>query len=201
MSLCSGPSCSFHRLVPTRSPAHACIELLNGGLDKALILVSAPAGYGKTTLLSSWLRETRISSAWLSLDKSDNDPVHFLQYFLSALHQIVPTVGLDLLDMLQGIQPPPYEALLSLVINEIDQQSCPLRARSGRFSRHRGPAHPGDARFPPGAYAATAAPGAADPDRPAFTAFPPARPQPAVGYPSRPVAFYAGRNRSLFERA
>ena len=101
------------------------IELLNGGLDKALILVSAPAGYGKTTLLSSWLRETRISSAWLSLDKRDNDPVRFLQYFLSALQQIVPTVGLDLLDMLQGIQPPPYEALLSLVINDIDQNPAP----------------------------------------------------------------------------
>ena len=101
------------------------LELLNGGMDRALILVSAPAGYGKTTLLSSWLRETRISSAWLSLDIRDNDPLHFLQYFLSALHQIVPTVGLDLLDMLQGIKPPPFEALLSLVINDIDQNPAP----------------------------------------------------------------------------
>jgi ATP/maltotriose-dependent transcriptional regulator MalT len=100
-------------------------ELLEGSLDKALILVSAPAGYGKTTLLSNWLRETRIPSAWLSLDKRDNDPVHFLQYFLSALHQIVPTVGLDLLDMLHGIQPPPFEALLSLVVNDIDQHPVP----------------------------------------------------------------------------
>ncbi len=101
------------------------LELLNGGLDRDLILVSAPAGYGKTTLLSSWLHATGISSAWLSLDKYDNDPLHFLQYFLSALHQIVPTVGIDLLNMLQGIRPPPYEALLSLVINEIDQQGAP----------------------------------------------------------------------------
>jgi LuxR family transcriptional regulator, maltose regulon positive regulatory protein len=101
------------------------LELLESGLDKSLILVSAPAGYGKTTLLSSWLRATRISSAWLSLDKRDNDPVHFLQYFLSALHQIAPTISLDLLNMLQGIQPPPYEVLLSLVINEIDRNPTP----------------------------------------------------------------------------
>lgn len=100
-------------------------QLLNGSLDKALTLVSAPAGYGKTTLLSSWLRETRISSAWLSLDKRDNDPVHFLQYFLTALQQIVPSVRLDLLEMLQGIQPPPFEALLSLVINESEQNKVP----------------------------------------------------------------------------
>ncbi len=104
---------------------HRLIELLNGGLDKTLLLVSAPAGYGKTTLLSNWLRETEISSAWLSLDKKDNDPVHFLHYFLGALQQIVPTIRLDLLDMLQGIQPPPYEALMSLVINDIDKNSTP----------------------------------------------------------------------------
>ena len=43
------------------------IDLINGGLDRALILVSAPAGYGKTTLISRWLKETKIPSAWLSL--------------------------------------------------------------------------------------------------------------------------------------
>jgi len=104
---------------------HRLIELLNGGLDKTLILVSAPAGYGKTTLLSNWLHETEISSAWLSLDKRDNDPVRFLHYFLSALQQIVPTIRLDLLEMLQGIQPPPYEALMSLVINDMDKNPAP----------------------------------------------------------------------------
>ncbi len=49
-------------------------EKLNTGLDKALILVSAPAGYGKTTLVSSWLREIGIPFAWLSLDEDDNEP-------------------------------------------------------------------------------------------------------------------------------
>ena len=101
------------------------IELLDQGLDKALILVSAPAGYGKTTLIASWLPQLSLRSAWLSLDKRDNDPLHFLQYFLSALHQLAPSISVDLLGMLQGIQPPPYEALISLVINEIDKSASP----------------------------------------------------------------------------
>ena len=58
------------------------INLLSDGLDKTLILVSAPAGYGKSTLVSAWLKETSISSAWLSLDAGDNDPSRFLQYLL-----------------------------------------------------------------------------------------------------------------------
>ena len=59
-------------------------DLLEGSLDRALILVSAPAGYGKTTLVSSWLKEKQIPSAWLSLDDNDNDPVRFIQYLFAA---------------------------------------------------------------------------------------------------------------------
>ena len=65
-------------------------DLITGGLDRALILVSAPAGYGKTTLVSSWLKEKEIPSAWLSLDIGDNDPIRFLQYLLAALVPIAP---------------------------------------------------------------------------------------------------------------
>ena len=71
------------------------LEQVSGGLDKALILVSAPAGYGKTSLVSDWLRDLPIASAWLSLDEGDNDPARFLQYFVTALQQIVPTPGLE----------------------------------------------------------------------------------------------------------
>ena len=67
-------------------------DLINGGMDRALILVSAPAGYGKTTLVSSWLKETKIPSAWLSLDGGDNDPIRFLQYLLAALVPIAPAL-------------------------------------------------------------------------------------------------------------
>ena len=109
-----------------RVPRPRLMEQINGGLEKALILVSAPAGYGKTTLVSSWLRETDIPSAWLSLDEGDNDPIHFLQYFITALHQIVPAIQLDLLGVLQGMQPAPYEALVNIIINEIAEQAAPL---------------------------------------------------------------------------
>src|SRR5512139_3523492 len=99
---------------------------LSKALTRRLTLISAPAGYGKTTLVSSWLRETDIASAWLSLDEGDNDPIRFLQYFLSALHQIVPTVQLDLLDMLRGIRPAQAEALLNRLINEIAENAAPF---------------------------------------------------------------------------
>ena len=91
---------------PDRVTRPRLLELMDSGLDKALILVSAPAGYGKTTLVSSWLVDVRLASTWLSLDEGDNDPLRFLQYLLAALHEIVPDIKLDLLDMLQGKQPP-----------------------------------------------------------------------------------------------
>ena len=81
------------------------VDQINGGLDKTLILVSAPAGYGKTTLVSSWLSERKVSSAWLSLDAGDNDPVRFLQYLLTALLPAAPGIEHDLLGTIQGVRP------------------------------------------------------------------------------------------------
>jgi LuxR family maltose regulon positive regulatory protein len=102
------------------------IERLSSDLDRGLILISAPAGYGKSTLVSSWLRDTDIPSAWLSLDEGDNDPIRYLQYFISALQRIVPTIQPDLLGVLQEKQPDPFEALLNILINEIDRQATPF---------------------------------------------------------------------------
>jgi LuxR family maltose regulon positive regulatory protein len=103
---------------------------LTATLSKAqttnLTLVSAPAGYGKTTLISSWLSESRIPSAWLSLDEGDNDPVRFLQYFIAALQKIVLTIQPDLLDVLQQKQPAPFDVLLNIFINEIDRCATPF---------------------------------------------------------------------------
>ncbi|HLO31379.1 MAG TPA: LuxR C-terminal-related transcriptional regulator [Anaerolineales bacterium] len=101
------------------------MERVNLGLDKALILVSAPAGYGKTTLISSWLREIDLPSAWISLDESDNDLPHFLQYFIAALERLFPGIGADLLSMLH-LQPAPIDGLMRLWINEISQHATPF---------------------------------------------------------------------------
>jgi LuxR family transcriptional regulator, maltose regulon positive regulatory protein len=95
------------------------IELLNAGMDKTLILVSAPAGYGKTTLVSKWLKETGTPYAWLSLDAGDNDPTRFLQYLLNAIQSITPAIGKELLEMLQGTQPAQHTNIINLLTTEI----------------------------------------------------------------------------------
>ncbi len=94
-------------------------DLIDAGLDRPLILVSAPAGYGKTTLVSNWLREIKIPSAWLSLDNGDNDPVRFLQYLLAALAPIAPGIEVDISGMLQGIHSTQFENLINLLANEL----------------------------------------------------------------------------------
>lgn len=95
------------------------INLINHGLDRSLVLISAPAGYGKTTLVSSWLKDIQVPSTWLSLDEDDNDPIRFLQNFLAALQKIIPAIQPDLLSVFQGMKPDPFSALLNFLINEI----------------------------------------------------------------------------------
>jgi LuxR family maltose regulon positive regulatory protein len=95
------------------------VNLLNDGLDKTLILVSAPAGYGKSTLVSRWLKETGISSAWLSLDGGDNEPARFLQYLLTAIQPVAPGIGGNLADMLRSPQPAQFENVINLLTNEL----------------------------------------------------------------------------------
>ena len=69
------------------------VERLDEGLHRKLTLVSAPAGFGKTTLLSAWVAGCDERVAWLSLDEGDNDRTRFLNYLVAALRSIEPTVG------------------------------------------------------------------------------------------------------------
>jgi LuxR family maltose regulon positive regulatory protein len=69
------------------------IERLNQGLQHKLILISAPAGYGKTTLVNEWASGGEWPTAWLSLDKGDNDPARFLAYFVAAVQTVAENVG------------------------------------------------------------------------------------------------------------
>ena len=66
------------------------IERLNEGLHRKLTLISAPAGFGKTTLVSEWVAGCERPAAWLSLDEGDNDPTRFLAYLVAALQTIAP---------------------------------------------------------------------------------------------------------------
>ena len=100
------------------------IERLDEGLQGRLILVSAPAGFGKTTILSEWAAgcrrlEPEVRPAWLSLDEGDSDPARFLAYLVAALRTVAADVGEGVLGMLQSPQPPPTESMLTALLNEI----------------------------------------------------------------------------------
>jgi len=108
------------------------VEQLNEGLHRKLTLISAPAGFGKTTMVTAWLQSLRGNSkkeaqtesriAWLSLDENDNTYARFLSYFINALNQpegMTTTIGDEALNLLQTPQPPPAETILTSLINEI----------------------------------------------------------------------------------
>jgi LuxR family maltose regulon positive regulatory protein len=95
------------------------IERMNEGLEGKLTLISAPAGFGKTTLVSEWIASSGRPVAWLSLDGGDNDLNRFLTYFIAALQTIATDIGAGVLPMLQSPQPPSSESILTFLLNEI----------------------------------------------------------------------------------
>ncbi|HEY6284098.1 MAG TPA: LuxR family transcriptional regulator, partial [Ktedonobacteraceae bacterium] len=95
------------------------IERLNEGLHRKLTLIAAPAGFGKTTLVSAWVVGCDRQVAWLSLDAGENDPARFLAYLVAALQTIAATIGEGVLGVLQSPQPPPTESILTVLLNEI----------------------------------------------------------------------------------
>ena len=102
-------------------PRPHLVGQLNDGLARGckLTLISAPAGFGKSTLVSEWIAGCGCPVAWLSLDDGDNDLTRFLVYFIAALQTITPTIGEGILGPTQSPQPPTTEAILSTLINEI----------------------------------------------------------------------------------
>jgi len=95
------------------------LERLNEGLHRNLTLIAAPAGFGKTTLVSEWVAGIERATAWLSLDEGENDPARFLTYLVAALRTIAPTIGEGVLGVLQSPQPPPTATILTALLNEI----------------------------------------------------------------------------------
>lgn len=89
------------------------------GFARKVTLISAPAGFGKTTLVSEWVAACRRPAAWLSLDEGDSDPRRFLAYLVAALQTIVPDMGEGVLAMLQSPQPAPMESILTTLLNDV----------------------------------------------------------------------------------
>jgi len=109
---------------PSNSLARQGASLSEGRFARRLTLISAPAGFGKTTLISEWVQAMGgatppMAAAWLSLDEGDSDSTRFLTYLVAALQTIAANIGEGVLGMLQSSQPPPTESILTVLLNEI----------------------------------------------------------------------------------
>ncbi len=104
---------------PSLVPRPHLIAKLNQGLHRKLTLISAPAGFGKTTLVSEWIADGERPFAWLSLDERDSELTRFLTYFIAALQTLAPEIGKRVSGMLESPQPPAIEAVMTALLNEI----------------------------------------------------------------------------------
>jgi LuxR family maltose regulon positive regulatory protein len=92
---------------------------LNEGMQRRLTLVSAPAGFGKTTLLGEWIPTSRRCVTWVSLDKGDNDAMRFWTYVIAALQMLRSDLGKTTQELLNSRQPPTFETIITSLVNEV----------------------------------------------------------------------------------
>ncbi len=122
-TVASPPLLETKLYIPRRRPGSVArprlLERLERGTASKLTLISAPAGFGKTTLLAEWLADGARPAAWLSLDHNDNHPATFWTYVITALQRVQPEAGQRARALLQLPQPPPIEALLTALLNEV----------------------------------------------------------------------------------
>jgi len=109
-------------------PRRRLTERLDEALRRShrLTLISAPAGFGKTTLLSEWIASSGRPTAWVSLDEGDNDPTRFWGYVIAALQTIDRDLGERSLAMLRTSQPSPAEVFLTGLINDVAATPTPF---------------------------------------------------------------------------
>src|SRR5688572_16750136 len=121
----STPVLTTKLYVPPSPPKLVARSRLTMQLDAGLVegrkltLISAPAGFGKSTLVSDWIAHNGRPVAWLSLDENDNNPVRFLIYLITALQNVSPNLGTGLLEALQSSQPSLNDAILTDLLNEL----------------------------------------------------------------------------------
>jgi LuxR family maltose regulon positive regulatory protein len=113
---------------PNLVPRPRLLQRMDEGLSfgQRLMLVSAPAGFGKTTLVAEWICGIPREVAWISLDEGDNDPVQFLTYLIAALQQVDGNIGRTVQPMLRSPQVPPTQNSITALINELTAAGVPL---------------------------------------------------------------------------
>jgi len=111
----------FHIPSTCRNIVHrpGLFEKLTDGLNRKLTLVSAPAGYGKTTLLCDWIRQNNISVAWCSIDARDNDPIEFLKIIITAVQNKHDDIGKSSLELLKSPGTASIDYIIELFINDL----------------------------------------------------------------------------------
>ena len=101
-------------------------KLLGNQTLKPLTLISAPAGFGKTTLMASWLDQHKVPTAWLSVDADDNDPVRFLVHIIATISRHIDGFGEAELGLFQAAQNPALQGLLPSLVNQLNANKQPL---------------------------------------------------------------------------
>jgi len=107
-------------------PRPRLVERLNASLKKKLTLISAPAGFGKTTLLSEWIPQCPRYVTWLFLDEGDNDLIQFWTYFIASLQRLHPDLGASTFSLIRSPQAPPIKSILTELINDLTAFSDPF---------------------------------------------------------------------------
>lgn len=118
------------RALPGYVPRPRLVGRLDEGLPRGLIVVCAPAGFGKTALLTDWGRRGGRALAWLSLEPGDNDPARFWRYVTTALDRLYAGLAERLGALLGPPAPRSFEGLVTALINEL--------AACGRYAEHEG---------------------------------------------------------------
>lgn len=110
------------------TPRLQLVNKLNGALQHGhkLILVSAPAGFGKTTLITDWIRREHLSTAWVSLERDDNDPSRFWRYVIAAIQTANDLLGQTALASLESPQLPRLESMLLSLLNDLYREAHPM---------------------------------------------------------------------------
>ncbi len=111
---------------PDVVPRPRLVERLDDDRHGRFTLVSAPAGFGKTTLLAEWVAQSQRPVAWISLDEGENDPVNLLEYLVASLRTVDETIGAPVVELMRGAGPPEPKLALTYLINDIAERASNL---------------------------------------------------------------------------